>query len=132
LAIYGVSLQTGLVVSQSTISNTGALYFDMMRIQSDCYESIPTRFPPSSSLQEPVVKPLTVQVAPNPFADQLHITSNAELQKIELYQANGGVLLYTVEVSSKECTLETSMLQEGMYLLQITTAQGIQSVKILK
>ncbi len=131
LTIYGVSLQTGLVVSQGTISNTGALYFDMMRIQSDCYESIPTRFPPSSSLPELVFKPLTVQVAPNPFADQVQITSNAELQKIELYQANG-VLLYAVEVSSKECTLETSMLQEGMYLLQVTTAQGVESVKILK
>ena len=131
LTIYGVSLQTGLVVSQGTISNTGALYFDMMRIQSDCYESIPTRFPPSSSLSEPVVKPLAVQVSPNPFADQIQITSNAELQRIELYQANG-VLLYAVEVSSKECALETSRLQEGMYLLQVTTAQGVQSVKILK
>jgi len=131
LTIYGVSLQSGLVVSQETISNTGALYFDMMRIQSDCYESLPTRLAPSSSLPDSELKPETVQVAPNPFADQVHITSKAELQKIELYQANG-VLLYTVEVTSKECTLETSMLHEGMYLLQITTAQGVQSVKILK
>jgi hypothetical protein len=131
LAIYGVSLQTGLVVSQGTISNTGALYFDMMRIQSDCYESRPTRFAPSSSLTDQVVNPTSIQVAPNPFTDQEHITSKAALKKIELYQANG-VLLYAVDVTSKEWTLETSMLQEGMYLLQVTTAQGVESVKILK
>jgi hypothetical protein len=131
LAIYGVSLQTGLVVSQGTISNTGALYFDMMRIQSDCYESRPTRFAPSSSLTDQVVNPTSIQVAPNPFTDQVHITSKAALKKIELYQANG-VLLYAVDVTSKEWTLETSMLQEGMYLLQVTTAQGVESVKILK
>jgi len=131
LAIYGVSLQTGLVVSQGTISNTGALYFDMMRIQSDCYDSRPTRFAPSSSLTDQVVNPTTIQVAPNPFTDQVHITSKAALKKIELYQANG-VLLYAVDVTSKEWTLETSMLQEGMYLLQVTTAQGVESVKILK
>jgi hypothetical protein len=131
LAIYGVSLQTGLVVSQGTISNTGALYFDMMRIQSDCYDSRPTRFAPSSSLTDQVVNPTTIQVAPNPFTDQVHITSKAELKKIELYKANG-VLLYAVDVTSTEWTLETSMLQEGMYLLQVTTAQGVESVKILK
>jgi hypothetical protein len=131
LAIYGVSLQTGLVVSQGTISNTGALYFDMMRIQSDCYESRPTRFAPSSSLTDQVVNPTSIQVAPNPFTDQVHITSKADLKKIELYQANG-VLLFAVDVTSKEWTLETSMLQEGMYLLQVTTAQGVESVKILK
>jgi hypothetical protein len=131
LAIYGVSLQTGLVVSQSTISNTGALYFDMMRIQSDCYESTPTRFPPSSSLSDPAFKTVTVQVAPNPFADQVQITSNAELQKIELYQADG-TLIYISELTGKEYSLETSALHEGMYILQITTVQGMQSVKILK
>lgn len=131
LAIYGVSLQTGLVVSQGTISNTGALYFDMMRIQSDCYESRPTRFAPSSSLTDQVVNPTSIQVAPNPFTDQVHITSKADLKKIELYQANG-VLLFAVDVTSKEWTLETSKLQEGMYLLQVTTAQGVESVKILK
>jgi hypothetical protein len=131
LAIYGVSLQTGLVVSQGTISNTGALYFDMMRIQSDCYESRPTRFAPSSSLTDQVVNPTSIQVAPNPFTDQVHITSKADLKKIELYQANG-VLLFAVDVTSKEWTLETSILQEGMYLLQVTTAQGVESVKILK
>ena len=131
LAIYGVSLQTGLVVSQSTISNTGALYFDMMRIQSDCYESTPTRFPPSSSLSDPAFKTVTVQVAPNPFADQVQITSNAELQKIELYQADG-TLIYISQLTGKEYSLETSALHEGMYILQITTVQGMQSVKILK
>jgi hypothetical protein len=118
-------------VSQGNISNTGALYFDMMRIQSDCYESRPTRFAPSSSLTDQVVNPTSIQVAPNPFTDQVHITSKADLKKIELNQANG-VLLFAVDVTSKEWTLETSMLQEGMYLLQVTTAQGVESVKILK
>ncbi|MFM6934062.1 MAG: hypothetical protein ACKOXP_01360, partial [Flavobacteriales bacterium] len=46
LAIYGVSLQTGLLVSQSPISGNGTPYFDMIRIQSDCYESRPTRLNP--------------------------------------------------------------------------------------
>jgi hypothetical protein len=130
LAIYGVSLQTGLVVSQGTISNTGAQYFDMMRIQSDCYESRPTRLAPSASISDPQPNS-AVQVFPNPFSDVIHISSGAELQKIALYQANG-VLLYAVEVNSKEWTLETSMLQEGMYLLQVTSSKGVEIVNVVK
>jgi hypothetical protein len=131
LTIYGVSLQTGLVVSQGTISNTGALYFDMMRIQSDCYESTPTRVAPSASLSDPLANQTTIQVFPNPFSDVVHISSDAEMQKIELYQADG-MLLYTAELTGKAYTLETSTLRDGMYVLQITTEQGMQSVKILK
>lgn len=131
LVIYGVSLQTGLVVSQGTISNTGALYFDMMRIQSDCYESQPTRTPPSASAPELSAQPTTVEVYPNPFLNEVHISSEAELQKIDLYQANGKLLL-SLEATGKAFTLETSSLREGMYLLQITTTQGVESVKVLK
>ena len=131
LTIYGVSLQTGLVVSQETISNTGALYFDMMRIQSDCYQSQPTRTPPAASAPDFVLNPTTVQVYPNPFLNEIHIRSEAELQKIDLYQANG-LLMQAVEVNGKEFTLETSLLIKGIYFLQVTTAQGVQSVKILK
>ena len=131
LTIYGVSLQTGLVVSQGTISNTGALYFDMMRIQSDCYESTPTRVAPSASLSGPLAKSAAIQVFPNPFSDEVHISSDAELQKIELYQADG-MLLYTAELIGKENTLETSTLRDGIYVLQITTEQGVESAKVVK
>jgi hypothetical protein len=131
LTIYGVSLQTGLVVSQGTISNTGALYFDMMRIQSDCYESTPTRVAPSASIPDPLVKAVEVEVYPNPFSDVVHISCEEELQKIELYHANGK-LMHSLEATGKEFTLETSHITEGIYFLQITTAQGTQSVKMLR
>jgi hypothetical protein len=131
LTIYGVSLQTGLVVSQGTISNTGALYFDMMRIQSDCYESIPTRVAPSASISGPLGNQTTIQVFPNPFSDEVHISCDAEFQKIELYQADGK-LIYTAALTGKEYTLETSTLRDGMYVLQITTEQGVESVKVVK
>jgi hypothetical protein len=40
--------------------------------------------------------------------------------------------MYAVEATGKAFTLETSLLNEGIYFLQITTEQGVQSVKILK
>ena len=131
LAMYGVSLQTGLVVSQSPISNANALYFDMMRIQSDCYESRPTRLDISADVQAPMVQTENVQVYPNPFLDQLTISSETELQKIELYQANG-LLLSINKFSGYEFTMETSHLVPGFYFLHVTTPKGKEIVKILK
>ena len=131
IAIYGVSLQTGLVVSQAPISNSGALYFDMMRIQSDCYESQPTRLESPASIQEPSLNRAHVSVYPNPFLDQITISSETELQKIELYQANG-LLLHVNDVSGEEFILETSELKNGIYFLQVTNAKGKEIVKILK
>ena len=131
IAIYGVSLQTGLVVSQAAISNAGALYFDMMRIQSDCYESQPTRLESSASIQETMLNTANVLVYPNPFLDQITISSETDLQKIELYQANG-LLLYGNDVFGKAFTLETSKLINVIYFLQVTTSKGKEIIKILK
>lgn len=131
LTIYGVSLTTGLVVSQGTISNAGALYFDMMRIQSDCYESRPTRLEPSANIQETFTSTNMVKVFPNPFTDQITVSSEAELQKIELIQANGQVL-NSVSVSGKDFTFETSQLINGIYFLQVTNMEGMEIIKIIK
>lgn len=131
LTIYGVSLQTGLVVSQGTISNTGALYFDMMRIQTDCYESYPTRFNPSVNIEEILTNTKNVSVYPNPFTNQITVSSETELQKIELFHANGQVI-NNASVSGKEFTLETSQLMNGIYFLQVTNLEGMEIIKIIK
>ena len=131
LTIYGVSLTTGLVVSQGTINNAGALYFDMMRIQSDCYESRPTRLEPSANIQETFTSTNLVKVFPNPFTDQITVSSEVELQKIELIQANGQVL-NSVTVSGKDFTFETSQLINGIYFLQVTNMEGMEIIKIIK
>ena len=131
LTIYGVSLTTGLVVSQGAISNAGALYFDMMRIQSDCYESRPTRVDPSANIQETFTSTNLVKVFPNPFTDQITVSSEAELQKIQLIQANGQVL-NSVTVSGKDFSFETSQLINGIYFLQVTNVEGMEIIKIIK
>jgi hypothetical protein len=131
IAIYGVSLQTGLVVSQAPISNAGGLYFDMMRIQSDCYESQPTRLESSAVIQDPILKTTHVNVYPNPFVDQITISCEIQMQKIELFQANGS-LISVNEFSGKEFTLETNELINGIYFLQVTTSNGKEIIKILK
>jgi hypothetical protein len=131
LAIYGVSLQTGLVVSQNPISNSGALYFDMMRIQSDCYESRPSRLETTAGVPENMLIANKVQVYPNPFVDEVKLSCEMDLYKIELYQANG-TFIYATDISGNEFTLETQQFSNGVYFLHVTSAAGKEIIKLLK
>jgi hypothetical protein len=119
LTIYGVSLQTGLVVSQGTISNTGALYFDMIRIQSDCYESTPTRVAPSASLSDPLANQTTIQVFPNPTTDVVQIIANQNIDKelIQLLDVYGKVVIESL-FSGTQTQLDLSKLAPGTYYLK--------------
>jgi len=130
LNIYGVSLQTGLVVSQATISNTGAMYFDMMRIQSDCYESYPTRLNPgTANLAESNFN--RMKTFPNPFNNEVTIESEENMQAYELFSANG-MKLSSGLISGKTVKLNTEALSEGIYYLNIQTLQGKTTHKLIK
>jgi hypothetical protein len=130
LNIYGVSLQTGLVVSQATISNTGAMYFDMMRIQSDCYESYPTRLNPgTANLAESNFN--RMKTFPNPFNNEVTIESEENMQAYELFSANGMKLSSGV-ISGTTAKLNTEALSEGIYYLNIQTLQGKTTHKLIK
>ncbi len=130
LNIYGVSLQTGLVVSQATISNTGAMYFDMMRIQSDCYESYPTRLNPgSANLAESNFN--RMKTFPNPFNNEVTIESEENMQAYELFSANGMKLSSGV-ISGTTAKLNTEALSEGIYYLNIQTLYGKTTHKLIK
>jgi hypothetical protein len=129
LSIYGVSLQTGLVVSQGAISNAGALYFDMMRIQSDCYESNAIRLNPSAEISE-AIKSVT-KTFPNPFNTELNIVSEESMESYEIFSANG-MKLSSGLLSGTEATLNTQALSEGIYYLNVYTSTGKTTQKVVK
>jgi len=130
LTIYGVSLQTGLVVSQGTISNAGALYFDMMRIQSDCYESFPTRLNPgSTNLAESIFD--LIKTFPNPFNTELTIESGENMQSYEIFSSNG-MKVRTGLLSGTKATVNTQTFSEGVYYLNIHTSKGKSTTKLIK
>lgn len=129
LSIYGVSLQTGLVVSQGTISNAGALYFDMMRFQSDCYESSATRLNPTAELNEATTS--VPKTFPNPFSAELTIVSEETMESYELFSANGMKLISGI-LSGREATVNTEVLSEGIYYLNVYTTVGKTTHKIVK
>ncbi|MCT4629582.1 T9SS type A sorting domain-containing protein [Winogradskyella sp.] len=69
-------------------------------------------------------------VYPNPVSETLHIkTFGQDLKRLALYSVNGQIVLAQNEVQN---SVDVSNLPSGVYFLQIETAQGSTTKKIIK
>ncbi len=73
----------------------------------------------------------SIQVAPNPFDTELEITANAPIQSLILRDAQGKLVLRQ-EATSNTIKIETATLQNGIYFLEVQTANGLELVKVVK
>ena len=72
-----------------------------------------------------------VQVYPNPAANQLTISSDETIQDVKIFNVSGQ-LVQNIKMNSKTSTVNVSALKSGVYIAQIQTEKGIQTVKVLK
>ena len=132
----GVSVTTGLVVSEHFITPLGplssSLFFDLLRHPSDCYEVTPTRVNPNGgSAGLAGFNKSTLKVAPNPFEQQFTVSSDQMIQALTLRDAQGKVVLQQV-ANSNQLDVETASLQSGVYFLEVQTVSGLELVKVVK
>jgi hypothetical protein len=74
----------------------------------------------------------SVRVYPNPVRDELRIESSAvEMQKVELFDLNGRLVLTEV-INSGIASLQVGVLQSGTYIVRVVTEEGIVSKRIVK
>lgn len=126
--LVGISLTTGLVVGSPQFSNPDATYFDMMRIESNCYEAFfPVRSNPLLSSLSPAATHL--KTYPNPTEDLFNIETSYPIRQIEIFNASG----QKVEVLPGSTT-QISLLAypAGLYLLKITTEETSITTKVIK
>jgi hypothetical protein len=127
VTLIGLSLQDGSIVSSVQIPN-GA-YFDMFRIESDCFEAAPTRVNPASYLTE--VNNIDMYVTPNPAGAQLKITASQNPLSIEIYNAQGQKMSgYWSSQPSQQ--LDIDHLDSGMYMLKVQFSNTSKSIRFIK
>ena len=128
IKLVGLSLIDGSVVSQPVISSNGN-YFDMYRIQSDCYQAEATRAnPASASIQE---QDVSVKLYPNPVQEELHIVASSPIEEIEIQQLNGSIL-YSQMPNETSVHISLSELSPGMFLVKLKTKAGSESYRFVK
>lgn len=72
-----------------------------------------------------------VQVYPNPVVNQLNINSKERVQEVRIFNVSGQLVLAT-KMNADSGTLNVSALKSGVYVIQIQTAKGVQSTKLIK
>jgi hypothetical protein len=128
IKLVGLSLMDGSVVSQPVISANGN-YFDMYRIQSDCYEAEATRANPATASIE--ATGISVKLYPNPVQEELQIEASSSMEVIEILQLNG-TLVYSVQPNESSAHISLAGLSPGMYIVNVKTITGSESYRIIK
>ncbi|MFM7643632.1 MAG: T9SS type A sorting domain-containing protein [Sphingomonadales bacterium] len=124
--LVGLSLQDGSIVSTVVLPND--TYFDMFRIDSDCYEAFPTRVNPAAQLEQFDVN--SIQISPNPSGALLQISSKAPIQHWQLYDAFGAQVELDYQNGPNLLNLEN--LIPGIYFIEVTTNQVTTKKRFVK
>lgn len=115
VALLGISLMDGSIVSSATIAN--GFYFDMFKMDSDCFEAAAIRPNPAASLSTQLSTDF--KVFPNPSHGQFTVTSDHEITEISLYDAQGKVI-YQDLIKDNLTFISTDKYAPGVYLLKVT------------
>lgn len=72
-----------------------------------------------------------IQVYPNPVVNQLNIQSVESIQEVKIYNVNGQ-LVANAKPNANTTNMNVSSMKAGVYVVQIHTAKGVQSTKLIK
>ena len=124
--LVGLSLVDGSIVSNAMLPPSGS-YFDMARIDGDCYGATPSRLNPSLQLEEST---WSLSIAPNPSSDLVTIHSNSKIEYLRCYGMDGKTAReINMDVNNQ---FSVQSLPKGVYMLEVRTAKASQIVKLVK
>lgn len=115
VVLLGISLVDGSIVSSATIAN--GFYFDMFKMDSDCFEAAAMRPNPAASLSSQLS--IDFKVFPNPSHGLFTVTSEKEITEISLCDAQGKVIFQDL-IKDNSTIISTDNFAPGVYLLKAT------------
>ena len=125
--LVGLSLIDGSIVSNVMLPPTGT-YFDMARIDGDCYGATPSRLNPALSIEEPES---WVTIVPNPSIDLITLTAQSPIETIRISGMDGNTLLNMHGTGTTSvCSLKS--LPDGIYFLTVSTSTTTFLKRIVK
>lgn len=124
--LVGLSLLDGSIVSNVMLPASGT-YFDMARIDGDCYGATPSRINPALELQE---ESWYLTVAPNPSSDIVTLYSNTYIESLRCYSMDGKTAVDVVLDEQNRFSLHP--FTSGIYLLEVKTGSATRFLNVIK
>jgi hypothetical protein len=126
--IYGISLLTGLVVSNAPLVFEDGQNINMMFNYNNCLGAIATRFDPALSIPENAAN-AKITLYPNPTSTTLSIDAPFAIDSVEVIDSNGRTVKADRLDSNK---LQVQHLQSGVYFLKIVSNNLVKNIKFVK
>ena len=76
-------------------------------------------------------KDLSIQIYPNPTQDSINITCESTINTVQLFDAQGRLLL-TKLVNENKSSIDLSSQALGIYFIKITAVDGVKTEKIIR
>lgn len=73
-----------------------------------------------------------VTASPNPATDRSVITATDEILRVDLVSLSGTQLSVPTDINGLSATIDVSAIPAGLYIARISTASGVETVKIVK
>ena len=116
-------------IEPTTLAEDGVVYY-VTQTAGDC-ESAPLAITANKVLGLPAHSLKNIMVYPNPVVDRLVISNNETITEVLIVNMLGQTVV-SQKTNSSEVEVTTSQLQNGSYILKVTTAYGTASFKIVK
>ena len=71
-----------------------------------------------------------MSIFPNPTSGMLNVTSNEEITSIEIFNSVGNIVV-SCNVAGNSSAIDMNNLPNGMYFVRVSTANGIETVKVV-
>lgn len=127
VVLMGLSLLDGSIVSSIEIANGS--YFDMFRIENDCFEAFPTRLNPAAQLAN--ANDIAVKIEPNPAREHLTISAPQNPTQIQIFNALGQKMTGSW-TSTPAQQLAIDHLDSGVYILELQFSNTAKSIRFIK
>jgi hypothetical protein len=127
VVLMGLSLIDGSIVSAIEIPNGS--YFDMFRIENDCFEAFPTRVNPAAHLN--TQQQAALEFGPNPFSSFVDIKLSEKPTKIKLHNALGQAFPFSWDFTN-ELHVDFPQLEKGFYWLTLELSEGPKTILLQK
>jgi hypothetical protein len=127
VTLIGLSLQDGSIVSSVEIPNDS--YFDMFRIDSDCFEAFPTRLNPAAQLN--TLETVELEFGPNPFSTYIKVNASEKPTNIKLVNSLGQQFPITWNFGNN-LEIYFPPLNQGLYWLSLEGTNDVQTIMLQK
>jgi hypothetical protein len=127
VVLMGLSLIDGSIVSAIEIPNGS--YFDMFRIENDCFEAFPTRVNPAAHLN--TLQQAALEFGPNPFSSFIDIKLSEKPTDIKLHNALGQAFPFSWDFTN-ELHVDFPQLEKGFYWLTLELSEGPKTILLQK